>query len=331
MTMTAFKRDLSDPKTLEDFCDIVQSPERLKLLTIMTTADIMAVGPDRWNSWKAGLLSELYHRARAVLSGAGSTVDDDGLVVVAQKKLRRLIGDHIPALHYLTDHAPPDFFLAFPAETIAGFVKSIAKYIDKENPTALKITPKPDEGFSEVLVFTPDRKGLFATLSGAMAAAGASIMEARIFTLGNGMALDVFQVQNTAGQAYDNAAFLQRSIKSALAGQMDFAGEIGQRQKNVPRRQMHFKVAANVTIDNNASTRHTLIEVNGKDRPGFLYDITAALSAEGLQITAAKVTTFGARAVDVFYVKDQFGLKVLHAAKLARIERSLKNVLEHWG
>lgn len=331
MTMTAFKRDLSDPKTLDDFCDIVQSPERLKLLTIMTAADIMAVGPDRWNSWKAGLLSELYHRARAVLSGAGSTLDDDGLVVVAQKKLRRLIGDQTAALRYLTDHAPPDFFLAFPAETIAGFVKDLGKFIDKENPTVIKITPKAEEGFSEVLVFTPDRKGLFATLSGAMAAAGASIMEARIFTLGSSMALDVFQVQTAAGQAYDNAPFLQRSIKAALAGQMDFDGEIGQRQKNLPRRQMHFKVAANVTIDNDASTRHTLIEVNGKDRPGLLYDITAALSAEGLQIAAAKVTTFGARAVDVFYVKDQFGFKVLHTAKLARIERSLKNVLEHWG
>lgn len=331
MTMTAFKRDLSDPKTLEDFCDIVQSPERLKLLAIMTAADIMAVGPDRWNSWKAGLLSELYHRARAVLSGAGSTIDDDGLVVVAQKKLRRLIGDQTGALRYLTDNAPPDFFLAFPAETMAGFVKSLAKYLDKENPTAIKITPRPDEGFSEVLIFTPDRKGLFATLSGAMAAAGASIMEARIFTLSNGMAFDVFQVQNAAGQAYDNAPFLQRTIKSALAGHLDFDDEIRQRQKNVPRRQMHFKVAANVTIDNDASTRHTLVEVNGKDRPGFLYDITAALSAEGLQIAAAKVTTFGARAVDVFYVKDQFGLKVLHTAKLARIEQMLKNVLETSG
>ena len=331
MTMTAFKRDLSDPKTLEDFCDTVQSPERLKLLTIMTAADIMAVGPDRWNSWKAGLLSELYHRARADLSGTGSTVDDDGLVVVAQKKLRRLIGDQTDALRYLTDHAPPDFFLAFPAETMAGFVKLLAKYAGKENPTALKITANPDEGFSEVLIFTPDRKGLFATLSGAMAAAGASIMEARIFTLSNGMAFDVFQVQNAAGHAYDNGPFLQRTIKSALAGNLDFDAEIRQRQKNVPRRQMHFKVAANVTIDNNASTRHTLVEVNGKDRPGFLYDITAALSAEGLQIAAAKVTTFGARAVDVFYVKDQFGLKVLHNAKLARIEQMLKNVLETSG
>jgi len=331
MTMTAFKRDLSDPKTLADFCDIVQSPERLKLLTVMTAADIMAVGPDRWNSWKAGLLSELYHRARAILSGAGSTVDDDGLVVVAQKKLRRLIGDQTAALRYLTDHAPPDFFLAFPAETIAGFIKNIGKFIAKENPTVIKIIPKTEEGFSEVLVFTPDRQGLFAMLSGALAAAGASIMEARIFTLGSGMALDIFQVQNAAGQAYDNGPFLQRSIKSALAGNMDLAAEIGQRQKNLPRRQMHFKVAANVTIDNDAGTRHTLIEVNGKDRPGLLYDITAALSAEGLQIAAAKVTTFGARAVDVFYVKDLYGLKVLHAAKLARIEQALKNVLEYWG
>ena len=328
ITMTAFKRDLSDPKTIEDFTDVVQSLERLKLLSIMTTADIMAVGPDRWNSWKSGLLTELYERARVVLSGASATLDDNGLAAVVQKKTRRMIGDKTTALRYLIDYAPRDLWLGFPAEMLAGFVRYLHKRIEKETPTVIKVTPNTTEGFSEVFIFTPDRKGLFSLLSGALAAGGASIVEARIFTLSNGMALDVFQVQDLNGRAYDNTAFLQKTIKATLSGQLDLKTDIAQRQKNVPRRGRHFKVASRVIIDNTASNSHSLIEVNGKDRPGFLYDITSALSEAGLQIAAAKVTTFGARAVDVFYVKDMYGLKVQHPEKLRRIEQTIKNVLE---
>src|SRR5690606_16290914 len=117
------------------------------------------------------------------LSGASATLDDNGLAAVVQKKTRRMIGDKTTALRYLIDYAPRDLWLGFPAEMLAGLVRYLHKRIEKENATVIKVTPNTTEGFSEVFIFTPDRKGLFSLLSGALAAGGASIVEARIFTL----------------------------------------------------------------------------------------------------------------------------------------------------
>lgn len=329
MTMTAFKRDLTDPKTVADFAAAVQSPERMKLLTILTAADVLAVGPGRWNNWKAGLLRDLYSRTQHILTGAPDMFDDAQATMMKQKSVRRLIGDKTDALRYLADRAPADFWHSFAPETLAGFIAALDKNAGiKEQATVVRVLPAPTHDYTEVFVFTPDRKGLFATLAGALSAAGASIVSARIFTLPDGMALDVFQVQDLQGHAYDNAAFMQRTVKAALAGALDIEAEIVQRQKNLPRRSQSFRVVPQVILDNNASNSHTVVEVTGKDRPGFLYAVTSALTELGLQISAAKVTTFGSRAMDVFYVKDSFGLKIVHAAKLAGIERTLKNILE---
>jgi len=332
MTHAAFKRDLSDAKSIEDFVGAVQSPERLKLLTILTTADIMAVGPERWNNWKSGLLSELYYKSAEYMSGtpknrAVTSGDDNDQFFILQKQVRRLVGDNAATLQYFSDYAPKYFWLSFSAEAIAGFVKALHKNV-ADRATVIRISPNLAGDFTEVFVFTEDRKGLFATLSGAMAAAGASIVDARIFTLSNGMALDVFQVQDIGGHGYENTGFLQKTLKAALSGSLDLAAEIAERQKNAPRKTLLFKVQPRVIIDNNASVSNTVIEVNGRDRPGFLYDITTALNQSGLSISAAKVTTFGARAVDVFYVKDSFGLKIIHREKLALIEKTLRLALE---
>jgi [protein-PII] uridylyltransferase len=298
MAMTTLKRDLNDPKTIEDFVSVVQSPERLKLLTILTTADIMAVGPDRWNNWKSGLLAELYYKSAAVISG--------------------------------TNHPHPPTLRAGPSlSRDAGHEAEQGASCGRgEGATQIKITPQPRHDYTEVMISTPDKKGLFATLSGSMAASGASIVEARIFTQSNGMALDVFHIQNLKGHVYENSKFLHKTIQAALNGKIDLAAEIRERQKGASRKTDLFKAAPRVIIDNNASTSNTVIEVNGHDRPGFLYDITSALSRQGLQISAAKIATFGSRTVDVFYVRDSFGLKILHPDKLQSIENSLKQALE---
>lgn len=282
MTLTAFKRDLNDAKTIADFTAQVQSIERLKLLTILTTADIMAVGPDRWNNWKSGLLTELYQKTFDAMSGI-------------------------------------DIF-----QTTLPLDQS--EY--KENATLIKITPYPDHDYTEVFIAVPDKKGLFATLAGALSASGASIVEAKIFTRSDGMAIDVFNIQNLNGHAYDNSAFLHKTLKSALAGKLDLQEEIQTRQKIASRKNRYFKIESRVIIDNNASASATLIEVNGKDRQGFLYTIARALTTLGLQVTAAKITTFGSKAVDVFYVRDGFGLKITHPDRISEIETVLKQTLE---
>lgn len=287
MTMTAFKRDLQDDKTIDDFVAVVQSPERLKMLLPLTVADIMAVGPDIWNGWKAGLLRQLYHLAYARMTGLQPEQE--------QKEL-------------------------------TFFEKAIAKAPLHHGSRIVLLHGSGDT--SQLVVSASDRKGLFATLAGAIAASGANIVQARIFTRSSGEALDVFDLQDHMGRAYENEKFIIKTLRRALDGTLDIDGEINLRRSQQPRVKRTSRVPARVIIDNTASYLHTLVEINATDRPGLLYDITTALTAEGMNIHAAKVATFGRHAVDVFYIKDAFGLKIEHPARLASLEKALKMELE---
>ncbi len=287
MTMTAFKRDLEDDQTISDFASAVQSPERLKLLTLLTVADIMAVGPDQWNNWKAGLLRQLYDLTR-----------------------RHLVGEPRSAAKDLNEYLK----LTKPVKGVDG----LRMYFDI----------LPDNDHSRLVVATSDKKGLFALLTGAIASAGASVASARIHTLPDGTALDIFELQDVRGHAYENTLFLTRCLTRAFTGKLDINQEIAERRKLAAKSKGGFTVAARVIIDIEASNEYTLVEVNGADRPGLLHDLSAVLTAHDCRIHAAKVATFGRAAIDVFYIKDAFGLKITHAGLLAKLEKELKIALQ---
>ena len=147
--------------------------------------------------------------------------------------------------------------------------------------------------------------------------------------MANGMALDTFTVQENGGGAFDNPtrlAKLASHIEQTLAGRLRPTQELAKRPP-LPARTRVFNVIPRVLIDNKASRTFTVVEVNGRDRPGLLYDVTRALTDLGLQISSAIVSTYGERAVDVFYVKDVFGLQITHEGKLKQIRETLLAVL----
>jgi [protein-PII] uridylyltransferase len=187
--------------------------------------------------------------------------------------------------------------------------------------------PLPARAVTEVTVYAADHAGLFSRIAGALAVAGASIVDARIHTMTNGMALDTFWIQDAAGGAFDAPHKLARLyvlVEQALSGRLRLASEIRKASRGLMGSRMRaIHVPPRVVVDNHASNTHTVLEVNGRDRPGLLHDVTAAISEEGLQIASAHVTTYGVRAVDVFYVKDVFGLKVENERKLARLREAL--------
>jgi [protein-PII] uridylyltransferase len=160
-----------------------------------------------------------------------------------------------------------------------------------------------------------------------MSLSGASIVGAKVVTLANSMALDVFHIQHLAGRPFDNDDRLRRlgrRIEAAVVGNIQPARELQEmRARALPSRTRVFKVPPRVIFDNKASASHTVIEVNGRDRLGFLHDVTSTLTAQGLQIVSAHISTYGERVVDVFYVKDVFGLKIEHEQKLQRLEQRL--------
>ncbi len=328
MSNTAFKRDIHDPQAVRDFVEIVQSPERLRLLLCLTVADIRAVGPNIWNNWKATLLRELYYRAEEALSGALLEHSTASRVEAAQAALRKELGRLAGRGYRGAVRARLSGLLAVGrhAETQARHARFMRQAERDEAPISLDTRIDRARGVSEITIYTADHPGLFSHIAGAMALAGANIVGAQIFTMSNGMALDTFMIQealasdrsSTAFERPERLAKLAALIEQVLSGRLRLRDALAKRTAP-PLRMAAFTAPPRVVIDNKASATHTLIEINGADRPGLLFNVTNALTELGLSIGTAKIATYGERVVDVFYVKDVFGHKIDEERKLARI------------
>lgn len=328
LSQTAFKRDIDDPKTILDLAETIQSPERLKLLLVLTVADMRAVSAKVWNGWKATLLRELYSRVSEVLAGGLATTECDVRVARAKQAVTTLmVGWTSMDRDIFLNLGYPSYWLSFDPETHLRHARLVREAEARKAPLTVNSEPLPARAVTEITVYAADHAGLFSRISGALAVAGASIVDARIHTLTNGMALDTFWVQDAAGGAFDaphRLAKLSALVEQALSGRLRIAAEIRLASKALLGRRMRaIHVPPRVVIDNRASNTHTVLEVNGRDRPGLLHDVTNAISEQSLQIASAHVTTYGVRAVDVFYVKDVFGLKVENDRKLAQLREAL--------
>jgi [protein-PII] uridylyltransferase len=334
MSRTAFKRDLDDVQTIYDFVEKVQSPERLKLLLVLTTVDIYAVGPGVWNGWKAALLRRLYERALELMSGGTISDGRDSRIAKAQEAARAELPDFSDAdFASLVGRTYPYYWLSTDPAVVARHARMMREADRDGAPLTVSTRVDLMRCVTEVTIYTGDHPGLFSGIAGALALAGASIVDARIVTLANGMALDSFWIQDAAGGAFarpDRLAKLSVLFEHVLSGTIKPQFEL-KRPAPFPSRSRVFTVPPRVLIDNKASATHTVIEINGRDRPGLLFYLTRAITTQGLQISNAKIATYGEKVVDVFYVKDLFGLKVESERHLAKIREALIAVFEDGG
>ena len=332
MSNTAFRRDINDQQTIVDFCSVVQSIERLRLLLVLTEADIRAVGPNVWNSWKATLLTELYYAAEDRLTSGHSSDGQKNRVKQAKKKMQNLLSD-LPerAVHDHMRRGYASYWLSFDPITHSRHARIAYKAEENREPLTLEYFIDDRKGVTEITIYATNHPGLFSSIAGAMALSGANIVDAKIFTTTDGMALDTFWVQGTSGGPFNQPEklfVLKKNVEQTLAGKLEPLKVLND-QSTLLRRSNVFKVAPRILFDNTASRMHTVIEVNGRDRPGLLYDLTRVLSSLNVQIGSAHITTFGETAVDVFYVKDLFGLKISHESKVKKIRYSLLEILEN--
>lgn len=286
MSQVAFRRDIFDPKTIDDFVQTVQSPERLRRLFALTVADIKAVGPAVWNSFKEKLLSDLLSFALARMQGGGA---HERVLTENQRKLAEL---------------PPSQSYSFSVSTDA------------------------ERGVTEFIVLAPDHDGLFAEITGAMALCDVSVVEAQIATLDNKMALDTFLIQDTLRRPVESEkkiAKLKQKIEQAA--QTDFEPMLAEKRKAAPKTEL--TVPLRVFIDNKASDKCTLIELNGTDAVGFLHLATYAMTRLHLRIVSAHIYTYGSRVVDVFYITDEHGNKIVDSAVLDNIKSTLAKVVSN--
>ncbi len=336
MSDTAFKRDFDDPKTINDFIEIVKSVERLRLLLVLTIVDIKAVGPKTWNSWKSGLLHGLFHRTLEAISGDMITDNRQARIVHAQESLREALK------HWKSQQAEdfiatgyPSYWLTYGSDVHVRHANVVR--LAKLNAESLYIDIRVDEEFefSEITIYTPDHPGLFSQIAGAVALLGATIMDAKIVTMSDGMVIDSFSILDVNNQAYNQPRKLERlrvCISESLSGKVYLKRELAKLSKNrMIRKEEVFSVAPRIIFDNKASATDTVIEVNGRDRVGFLYDVTSAINSLGLKISSAHITTYGEHVVDTFYVKDIFGLKIDHEAKIDHIRAELTKAVKPTG
>jgi [protein-PII] uridylyltransferase len=325
MSDTAFKRDLSDFKTIMDFAEKVQSPERLKLLLLLTTVDIRAVGPGIWNDWKGQLLRALYEATEEVLlaghkeSGRAQRIATKQADLAAKLQWPGKIFSHHAKRFY------DSYWIAESLDILELNAKLVRTTDDKKASHAIACIGHYSATTSLVALYAQDHPGLFFRLSGAIALAGATILGAKIHTTRDGMALDNFIVQTPGGEAFDapdQLARLEIIVADALAGKIKLADRLA--AKPLPRtRAEAFASAPAVLMDSKASNRYTVIEINAMDRPGLLYALTTALYAAKVTIHSAHIATFGERAVDVFYVTDLTNDKIVSSSRLKTLEKRL--------
>ena len=330
MSLFAQSRDLNDPKTLRDFAALVQSRERLKLLLLLTVADIRAVGPGVWTGWKGQLLRTLYFETEPLLGGGHTTLSRSERVARAQDELReRLAGWPKHDLERFIDRHYPSYWLRTDLAMVAEHAKLIRDAEAQSRPIVTHIATDAFRGVTEITLLAPNHPRLLAMVAGACTGAGANIVDAQISTTRDGMALDTIHLEREFDHAEDEerrARKIAITIERLLRGDVRLAEVVSTKRKPKARLSA-FTVEPQVAIDNTLSDALTVIEINGLDRPGLLYDVTREISDLNLDIASAHIATFGEKAVDVFYVTDLTGKKITSKSRELAIRERLLKVL----
>ena len=329
MSSVAFSRDIGDPKTIRDFANIVQSPERLKLLLVLTIADIRAVGPTTWNGWKGQLLRGLYYEVEPVLAGGHTQLGSRDRVAAAQSAFRQAVGWPEEEVSKYLDRHYPDYWLKTETDKAVEHAALLRNAERAGRKLASDFKTDAFTAITELTLFAPNHPRLLALFAGACAASGANISGAHISTTRDGFALDTFLLAREFDHAEDElrrAGRIAQTIERVLKGEIRLDALMAKRRERAGALSA-FTVAPEVLIDNALSHQFTVIEVAGLDRPGLLYELTNALSDLNLDITSAHITTFGERAVDVFYVTDLTAKKIANPARQKAIRERLLEVL----
>jgi [protein-PII] uridylyltransferase len=323
MSAIAFKRDLSDFKTISDFVAVVETLDRLRQLALLTIVDIRAVGPGTWNSWKRQLIHELHDAAEEQLRLGHARRGRSERVAAKKQAVAARLGNRAKLAETAGRQLADAYWIAEPDDIIA--LNLVQLDAAKGKPLSIATEYYAARGATLVTVIAADHPGLFYRIAGGIHLAGGNIIDARIHTAKNGMAVDNFLVQDPLGRPFMEESQLARigtAIEDALANRVKLVPQLAARPLARPRADA-FEVRPRVTFDNEASNRFTVIEVSARDRPALLNRLARALFEAKLLVHSAHVATYGERAVDNFYVTDLLGEKVSDKTRLKDVEARL--------
>ena len=328
MSDMAQKRDIGDPRTLRDFAKAVKTRKRLDLLTVMTVCDIRGVGPGTWNNWKAMLLRRLYSLTAEALDGGLETINREHRQDESKAALRARLADwDAKDLRHETSRHYAPYWQGLSTDTHEVFARLLSGLPDDE--IRIDLHPEPARDATRACFALVDHPGIFSRLTGALALVGANVVDARTYTSKDGYATPVFWVQDAEGHPYEVARLprLRLMIERTLKGEVLPRDALADRDR-VKKREREFRFPTHIAFDNEGSEIYTIIEVDTRDRPGLLHDLTRTLAVNNIYIASAVIATYGAQVVDAFYVKDMFGLKLHAKGRQEALEKKLRQAVQ---
>ncbi|MEM9432554.1 MAG: [protein-PII] uridylyltransferase [Pseudomonadota bacterium] len=327
MSDMAQKRDIADPRTVRDFAKAVKSVKRLDLLCVLTVCDIRGVGPNVWNNWKAALLRALYRQTKRGLEDGMEALNREERGVEAKRKLRAALPDWPSKdLKRETQRHYDPYWQGLHVTAHVDFARMLRDLSDDE--VRIELTPDDDRDATRASFAMADHPGIFSRVTGALALVGANIVDARTYTSKDGFATAAYWIQDIEGAPFEARRLprLKSMIEKILSGRLKTRDALKDRDK-IKKRESEFIVPTSITFDNEGSEIYTIIEVDTRDRPGLLHDLTQTFANSNIYVASAVIATYGAQVVDTFYVKDMFGLKFHSKSKLASIERKLRDAI----
>ena len=317
LSETAFRRDIEDPVVVAGVAQMVGNQDLLRVLALLSVADAIATGPDMWSGWKESLLRNLVAKTSALLEG---TVSD--LSVELEENLRSRAPDfqsHQIAAHL--EGMPPGYLARFGPELVAQHLR-VSNPIVGEGQ--IRINVLPGAPVSTIITAARDRPGLLATVTGVLAIHNLAVLEARVVTRTDGIALDTFRVQDSLGSdmiGQGRWPGVRESLEKAMAGQIDLETRL------VDKRAAYGRPAPLSPPEVRTHTRAggLTVDIRATDRVGLLHDLAAAMAALGLEVDLAKIDTRGGEALDIFEVRNP------DARSEEEIQRSLTAALEPGG
>jgi len=327
MSDTAQKRDIAEPRTVRGFANAVKSVERLDLLTVLTVCDIRGVGPGTWNNWKAVLIRNLYRATKNALETGIEDINRESQEAEAKRALRTKLSDwDTKELKSEVGRHYGPYWQGLPLSAQLVFAELLRDIKDDEIKIDLMLDT--DRDATRACFAMVDHPGLFSRMTGALALVGANVVDARSYTSKDGYGTAVFWVQDNDGNPYEAARLprLRQMIAKTLKGDVVAQDALKDKDK-IKKRERAFRVPTNISFDNDGSEIYTIIEVDTRDRPGLLHDLTRTMTESNIYIASAVIATYGEQVVDTFYVKDIVGLKIHSDAKRAGLERKLRRAI----
>lgn len=331
----AQRRDLNDEKMIAQFARQMETSENLKMLYLLTIADVRAVGSDVWTNWKASLFQELYEKAFSILDRGEfqQEASSDRVKSIIKKVVDMLENDFpVTLIREELRAMPVRLLLSNSPQLIGEHARMLIG--QEQNGILMRLTHQPESGYSEFTICAHDMPGLFSRITGVMAANGINILGAQINTSKNGKVLDILQVNSSQGLLITDQqrwSRIQDDMRRVIRGQANVTDLVARRQRPTfltSRPAPRF--ATLVEIDNEVSESYTVIDIYTHDKIGLLYLISSTLTELGLYIGVSKISTKVDQVADVFYVRDIFGHKITSDDKLSEIRSRLITAIDEW-